>query len=91
MSTKQQGGSPSPYALRPKSKHPPKRKTPIVWRIMTNRPVLNASQAIEIIDWYRYRWEIEMFFDVLKVGCRVERLQLGTRKRVEKALLLIMN
>ena len=59
-------------------------KSSIVWRIMTNRDSLDESQAIEIIDWYRCRWEIEIFFDVLKVGCHVERLQLATRERVEK-------
>jgi hypothetical protein len=91
------------YTLSPKSKHPisvtlvqakeinpPKGKSPIVWRIMTNREIASEPQAIEIIDWYRCRWEIEMFFDILKVGCRVERLQLATRERVEKALSLYM-
>jgi hypothetical protein len=29
-----------------------------------------------LIDWYRARWEIELFFHVLKNGCRVEALQL---------------
>ena len=27
-----------------------------------------------MIDWYRSRWEIEMFFHVLKNGCRIARL-----------------
>ena len=30
-----------------------------------------------MIDGYRARWEIEMFFHVLKNGCRIEALQLG--------------
>ncbi len=42
----------------------------------------------ELIDWHRARWEIEMFFDVLKVDCRVEKLQLDTKERIEKALAL---
>jgi hypothetical protein len=29
-----------------------------------------------------------MFFDVLKVGCCVEKLQLDTKERIEKALAL---
>jgi len=70
--------------------NPPKGCRPIIWRLMTNRLVHNESQAIEIIDWYRCRWEIEMFFDVLKVGCQVEKLQLATRERTEKALALYM-
>ena len=70
--------------------NPPKGCRPIVWRLMTNRRVQNELDAIEMIDWYRCRWEIEMFFDVLKVGCQVEKLQLATRERIEKALALYM-
>jgi hypothetical protein len=89
------------YTLRPKSKnpmvltlvqakeiHPPAGKSPLVWRLVTNRCVETADAACELIDWYRARWEIEMFFDVLKVGCCVEKLQLDTKERIEKALAL---
>jgi transposase len=37
------------------------------------------QQAAQMIDWYRARWEIEMYFHVLKNGCRVEALQLRRR------------
>jgi hypothetical protein len=76
--------------IQAKEINPPKGCTPITWRLITNRHVNNESQALEIIDWYRCRWEIEMFFDVLKVGCQVEKLQLATRERIEKALALYM-
>ena len=32
---------------------------------------------VELIEWYRARWEIELFFLVFKEGCRVEALQLS--------------
>ena len=38
----------------------------------------------------RVRWEIELFFLVLKEGCRVERLQLGDSDRLQTALALYM-
>ncbi len=60
--------------------------SPLIWRLVTNREVGTADAACELIDWYRARWEIEMFFDVLKVGCRVEKWQLDTKERIEKAL-----
>lgn len=41
-----------------------------------------------MIDWYRARWEIEMFFHVLKNGCRIEALQLGSIEKIERALVL---
>ena len=30
-----------------------------------------------------YRWQVEIFFKVLKSGCRVEKLQLETEDRLE--------
>ena len=63
---------------------------PVVWRLLTNREATTLEQACELIDWYRARWEIELFFLVLKEGCRVERLQLGDSKRLQTALALYM-
>jgi hypothetical protein len=63
---------------------------PVVWRLLTNRCATTLAQACELIDWYRARWEIELFFLVLKEGCRVERLQLGDSDRLQTALALYM-
>lgn len=43
-----------------------------------------------LVDWYRCRWEIEMFFNILKNGCRVEALQLAALPRIELAVSLFM-
>ena len=64
--------------------------TPVVWRLLTNREAQDLNAVIELIDWYRARWEIEMFFNVLKNGCKVEALQLSHIDRVERALVLYM-
>ena len=45
---------------------------------------------VEVIEWYRCRWEIETFFNVLKNGCRVEALQLGSVGKIELALAVYM-
>jgi hypothetical protein len=63
---------------------------PIEWRLLTNRLVVSTDDAIELIDWYRARWEIEMLFNILKNACRVEALQLGTIERLERAIALFM-
>jgi IS4 transposase len=63
---------------------------PIEWHLLTNREATTLQQAIELIDWYRARWEIEILFNVLKNGCRVEVLQLGTIDRLERALALLL-
>lgn len=69
---------------------PPNGRPALTWRLLTNRLVETEDQALEVIDWYRCRWEIEMFFDVLKVGCQVEKLQLCSKERIEKALVMAM-
>lgn len=48
------------------------------------------QQATQLIDWYRARWEIEVYFNVLKNGCEVEQLQLAAIDRLERALALFM-
>jgi Transposase Tn5 dimerisation domain len=63
---------------------------PIAWRLLTNREATTLEQAVELLDGYRARWEIEMFFHVLQNGCRVEALQLSTVDRIERALALFL-
>ena len=63
---------------------------PIEWRLLTNREAGTPEAVIELIDWYRARWEIEILFNVLKNACRVEALQLGSIAQLERALALYM-
>lgn len=63
---------------------------PVLWRLLTNRTATTLQEVTELIDWYRARWEIEMFFLILKEGCRVEQLQLADIERLEVALALYM-
>jgi hypothetical protein len=68
----------------------PKGAKPIEWRLLTNRQVTSAAEATELIDWYRARWEVEIYFHVLENGCEVEALQLSSIDRLELALALFM-
>ncbi len=61
---------------------------PVEWRLLTNRTTESFEAAIELIDWYRCRWEIETILHLLKNACRVEALQLGTVAKLELALAL---
>ncbi|MBC8726731.1 IS4 family transposase, partial [Paraburkholderia sp. 31.1] len=63
---------------------------PIEWRLLTNRAVATQEEAVELINWYRARWEIEIYFHVLKNGCEVETLQLAAVDRIERALALFL-
>jgi len=68
----------------------PQGVKPVVWRLLTNRAATSLEQASELIDWYRSRWEIELFFLILKEGCRVEQLQLSDKDRLESALAIYL-
>lgn len=73
-----------------KEMNPPTGCKAVEWRLLTNRTVADFAAAGELIDWYRCRWEIEIFFNVLKNGCRVEALQLGSVAKLELALAVYM-
>jgi hypothetical protein len=57
---------------------------------VNNRSANTLEHATELIYSYRARWEIEVYFDVLKNGCEVVKLQLAAVDRVERALALFM-
>ena len=84
------GGRVEATCIVAREEHPPKGVKAVEWRLLTNRPAETFEAAAELIDWYRARWEIELFFHVLKNGCRIEALQLSTVERLERALALYM-
>jgi hypothetical protein len=70
--------------------NPPADEDPLDWLLLTNLPVDTPEQAIEKLAWYLCRWQIEVYFKVLKSGCRIEQLQLEKRERLEPALAFYM-
>jgi transposase Tn5 family protein/transposase-like protein len=77
-------------ALLAREEHPPAGEKAIEWRLLTNRPAATLEQAVELIEWYRRRWLVEIFFRIWKSGCRVEALQRGTLERLERALVIYL-
>lgn len=77
-------------ALLARETDPPAGEKALEWRLLSNRVAPTLAEAAELIDWYRCRWEIEMFFNILKNGCKVEALQLSTLPRIELALALYL-
>jgi hypothetical protein len=69
---------------------PPKGEEPIEWLLLTSVPVAGFSEACTVVQWYRARWEIELFFRVLKQGCQIERLRLETTPRLLNALAIYL-
>lgn len=64
--------------------NPPDSEEPIDWHLTTNEPIQNLEQAIEKVNWYKLRWQIETFFRVLKSGCKIEDTRLGEASRLQK-------
>jgi len=69
-----------------KEVHGPGDGTDISWWLLTSLPVASFEEIEKVIGYYQTRWSIEVYFRVLKTGCRVEEIQLETTARVKKCL-----
>lgn len=70
--------------------NPPEGEMPIRWILLTCLPIKTFEQVKWVIEWYVARWEIEIYFRVLKQGCTVEKLQFSAEKRFAACLALYM-
>ncbi len=77
-------------AILAREDHPPAGEPAIQWQLLTNRAAETLEAGVQLVDWYRRRWLVEIFFRILKSGCRVEALQLGTLDRLERALVIYL-
>lgn len=68
----------------------PTGATPVSWMLLSNIQVEALSGAQELLNWYLCRWDIELFFKTLKSGCQVESMQLRSREKLERLLVLKM-
>ena len=66
----------------------PEHISPLEWLLLTNVPVQTFADAVERVQWYRCRWHIEVYFKVLKSGCRVEDCRLGDAERLKRFITL---
>lgn len=51
---------------------PPEGDAPVEWLLLTSLPIDTVDQVRMIAQYYSTRWMVEVFFRVLKSGCRVE-------------------
>lgn len=71
-------------------KNPPPDVEPISWMLLSDIAVTTPEQALQIVKYYIVRWQIEVYFKILKSGCKVEADQLETKERFENALIFYM-
>jgi hypothetical protein len=67
----------------------PENATALEWMLLTNIAVNSFSQALERIEWYCLRWQIEVYHKLIKSGCRVEDCLLETADRLKRYLALM--
>ncbi len=73
-------------AILAEEESPPDGQKPVCWWLLTTLPIATLADAEQAVRWYTMRWLIERYHYVLKSGCRVERLELETAARLERAL-----
>lgn len=67
---------------------PPADVEAVEWLLLTSLSIDTLEQVLQAIEYYTCRFQIEVFFRVLKTGCKVEHLQLETQERLEPCLML---
>ena len=70
----------------PTEDYPPPGQEAVSWMLLTTAPVATFDEATEKIHWYTCRWQIELFFKILKSGCKIEQVQLETAARLRRCL-----
>src|SRR5437773_12323274 len=68
-------------AILVKEEQAPAGEEPIEWLLLTSLPIETFAEATTVLDYYCCRWEIEIYFRVLKSGCQVEELQFERQDR----------
>jgi hypothetical protein len=78
------------WAILAEEENPVPGQPPICWRLLSTRPVEDASTAALQVRRYSQRWEIEVFHKTLKSGSKAEERQLENTARLERCLILDM-
>lgn len=78
-------------AVEAREVNPPAGEAPIHWRLLTTHPVNTLEPALQVIQWYRWRWRIEQLLAILKrVGLDLESTRLESVKAIERLSILAL-
>ena len=67
------------------------RDQPLEWLLLTSLPIGKREEVELVIEYYLKRWMIELFFKVLKSGCKIESRRFEHIDRLLPALSLYLN
>lgn len=77
-------------AILVREENPPPGEEPIEWLLLTSLAISTFEECCTVIGYYCCRWEIEVFFRVLKSGCKIEELQFQHADRMQVCLAMYM-
>lgn len=69
---------------------PPAGEDPIRWMLLSTLPISTNEDVERIAKLYLARWSIEVFFHILKTGCRIEKLQFETAHSLLNSITFFM-
>jgi hypothetical protein len=67
----------------PKDKRKRSGNAGLYWVLITTMPIDSVVEVERIVDLYSSRWQIEVYFKVLKSGCGIDRIRFQTKERIE--------
>ena len=67
----------------------PVDREPINWNLVTNIPARSNREIWNMINWYKRRWSIEIYFKVLKTICRAEDSKLRASDRLARLISIL--
>lgn len=70
--------------------NPPAGDVPVEWLLLTSLQIDTEEEVLRVIRLYCLRWQIEIFFRVLKQGCRIEERLFETLPRVKRYLAIAL-
>jgi hypothetical protein len=69
---------------------PPKGVKPLQWLLLTTLPIDEQEQIMAVVALYAKRWMIEIYFKVLKSGCKIDSPRHQQRYRIENFIAIAM-
>lgn len=77
------------WVVRIRESRPPAGEEPLEWVLLSSLPAESGADLRRLRDWYAVRPTVEVFHQVEKSGCGVERLRLRTAERSAPVLGLL--
>lgn len=86
----QHGNQPMPlWVVRVWEPDPPAGEEALEWFLLTNHPVKNVKDAIQVVGWYERRWIVEEYHKAMKTGCDIEDPQFTSEESLQPTIALL--